>query len=131
MQNLQPFHTFSIPAQAQKLIEITSVPQLKQVWDEFQRENLPVLFLGQGSNVLFVEDFAGAVLINRLRGIAHKEDDRFHYLHVNSGEVWHDLVQWKAFTAWKILPSYRAVPVPPRFKISVPTAWNLKTCAIM
>lgn len=44
MQNLQPFHTFSIPAQAQKLIEITSVPQLKQVWDEFQRENLPVLF---------------------------------------------------------------------------------------
>jgi len=94
MQNLQSFHTFAIPAHAQKILEITSIPQLKQVWDECQQENLPVLFLGQGSNVLFVEDFAGAVLINRLLGIQHEEDQYFHYLHVNGGEVWHDLVQW-------------------------------------
>ncbi|MBN6074332.1 UDP-N-acetylmuramate dehydrogenase [Aggregatibacter actinomycetemcomitans] len=110
MQNLQPFHTFSIPAQAQKLIEITSVPQLKQVWEECQRENLPVLFLGQGSNVLFVEDFAGAVLINRLRGIAHKEDDRFHYLHVNGGEVWHDLVQWSIEQGFYGLENLALIP---------------------
>ena len=94
MQNLQSFHTFAIPAHAKKILEITSIPQLKQVWDECQQENLPVLFLGQGSNVLFVEDFAGAVLINRLLGIQHEEDQHFHYLHINGGEVWHDLVQW-------------------------------------
>lgn len=94
MQNLQSFHTFAIPAHAKKILEITSIPQLKQVWNECQQENLPVLFLGQGSNVLFVEDFAGAVLINRLLGIQHEEDQHFHYLHVNGGEVWHDLVQW-------------------------------------
>ena len=50
MQNLQSFHTFAIPAHAKKILEITSIPQLKQVWDECQQENLPVLFLGQGSN---------------------------------------------------------------------------------
>ena len=94
MQSLQSFHTFAIPAHAKKILEITSIPQLKQVWDECQQENLPVLFLGQGSNVLFVEDFAGAVLINRLLGIQHEEDQHFHYLHINGGEVWHDLVQW-------------------------------------
>ena len=87
MQSLQSLHTFAIPAHAKKILEITSIPQLKQVWDECQQENLPVLFLGQGSNVLFVEDFAGAVLINRLLGIQHEEDQHFHYLHVNGGTI--------------------------------------------
>ena len=94
MQNLQPFHTFSLPAKAKKIIEIHSIPALQQAWQDCLAEQLPVLFLGQGSNVLFVEDFEGAVLLNRLLGIEHREDADFHYLHVTGGEVWHDLVKW-------------------------------------
>lgn len=55
---------------------------------------LPILILGQGSNVLFLEDFDGVVLVNKLKGITHHEDEHFHYLHVQGGENWHELVKW-------------------------------------
>ena len=55
MQSLQPFHTFNIPANAREIIEATSIEQIQQAWQKAQAENLPVLFLGQGSNMLFLE----------------------------------------------------------------------------
>jgi UDP-N-acetylmuramate dehydrogenase len=53
MQSLQPFHTFNIPANAREIIEATSIEQIQQAWQKAQAEKLPVLFLGQGSNMLF------------------------------------------------------------------------------
>lgn len=94
MQSLQPFHTFHIPAQAREIIEAKNIEQLQQAWAHAKAENLPALFLGQGSNMLFLEDFNGVVIINRLLGIEHKQDEHFHYLHVNGGENWHNLVKW-------------------------------------
>ena len=94
MPNLQPFHTFHIAAQAHKIIQVQTLEQLQQAWQAAQAENLPTLILGQGSNVLFLEDFNGIVIVNRLQGITHREDEDFHYLHVNAGENWHHLVQW-------------------------------------
>jgi len=110
MQNLQPFHTFSLPAKAKKIIEIHSIPALQQAWQDCLAEQLPVLFLGQGSNVLFVEDFEGAVLLNRLLGIEHREDADFHYLHVNGGEVWHDLVKWSIAQGYYGLENLALIP---------------------
>lgn len=94
MQSLQPFHTFHIPALAYQIIEAKTIEQLQQGWLQAKSENRPVLFLGQGSNMLFLEDFNGIVIINRLLGITHNEDENFHYLHVNGGENWHNLVKW-------------------------------------
>lgn len=94
MQNLQPFHTFHIQSNAREIIEAHSIEQLQQVWANSKSENLPTLFLGQGSNVLFLDDFNGIVILNRLMGITHEQDANFHYLHVNGGENWHKLVEW-------------------------------------
>ena len=71
---------------AREIIEATSIEQIQQAWQKAQAENLPVLFLGQGSNMLFLEDFQGVVIVNRLSGIQHTEDSDYHYLHVNGGE---------------------------------------------
>ncbi|OOS01539.1 UDP-N-acetylenolpyruvoylglucosamine reductase [Canicola haemoglobinophilus] len=94
MENLQAFHTFHILAQAKKVIKITALSQLIEQWKLANEAGLPILFLGQGSNVLFVEDFNGVIFVNQLMGIEHQQDEDFHYLHVNGGENWHDLVQW-------------------------------------
>ena len=34
------------------------------------------------------------MIVNRLLGIQHTEDSDYHYLHVNGGENWHELVEW-------------------------------------
>ncbi|WP_146121806.1 FAD-binding protein, partial [Haemophilus influenzae] len=92
MQNLQSFHTFHIQSNAREIIEAHSIEQLQQVWAHSKSENLPTLFLGQGSNVLFLDDFNGIVILNRLMGITHEQDANFHYLHVNGGGKWHKIV---------------------------------------
>lgn len=93
-QSLTPFHTFHLPARASRIVAVKSANELLAEWQLAQRENQPVLLLGQGSNVLFLDDFCGTVIINQLHGIAHTQDDNFHYLHVQGGENWHELVKW-------------------------------------
>lgn len=94
MQSLTPFHTFHLPAKATHIIEFSTPEQLLAEWQKATAENRPVLILGQGSNVLFLDDFDGVVLVNKLKGIAHREDEQHHYLHVQGGENWHKLVEW-------------------------------------
>ena len=64
MQNLQPFHTFSLPAKAKKIIEIHSIPALQQGWQDCLAEQLPVLFLGKAGKVVFVGVFDAAGFLN-------------------------------------------------------------------
>lgn len=94
MQSLTPFHTFHLPAKARQIIDIHSAAQWFDEWQKAYRAGLPILMLGQGSNVLFLEDFDGVVLRNQLKGIEHQQDEHFHYLYVKGGENWHELVQW-------------------------------------
>lgn len=94
MQSLTPFHTFHLPVHAQQIIAVHSQDELYQAWQTAHQAGLPILLLGQGSNVLFLDDFDGAVLLNRLTGITHTEDEQHHYLHVQGGENWHELVKW-------------------------------------
>lgn len=92
--SLIPFHTFHLPAKAAQIIEFTTKEQLLTEWQKADAAQQPILILGQGSNVLFLDDFDGVVLVNKLKGIEHRQDDEFHYLHVQGGENWHELVKW-------------------------------------
>ena len=93
MQNLTPFHTFHLPVKASKIIEYTNVEQLLTAWQTATHANQPILLLGRGSNVLFTDDFHGVVLVNKMQGIEQREDADFHYLHVQGGQNWHELVK--------------------------------------
>lgn len=93
-QSLTPFHTFHLPVKANRILPIKSVDTLLDTWQTAMVDNQPILLLGQGSNVLFLDDFLGTVLINQLSGIQHHEDEMFHYLQIAAGEGWHQLVEW-------------------------------------
>ena len=94
MNNLTAFHTFHLPLYAKYLIFAQDCAELCLAWQQAKAENRPFLLLGQGSNVLFTDDFDGVVVINQLRGICHTQDAQFDYLHVAGGENWHELVRW-------------------------------------
>lgn len=94
MKQLTPFHTFHLPAKAKAIVPCETVERLLRAWQRAKQDNEPVLLLGQGSNVLFLTDFDGTVLLNQLKGIERREDKQFHYLHVAGGENWHALVEW-------------------------------------
>lgn len=92
--SLKPWNTFGIDHDAKHIVCAENEQQLLSAWQQAAAENLPVLILGEGSNVLFLEDYAGTVIVNRIKGIEVTESDDAWHLHVGAGENWHHLVRY-------------------------------------
>lgn len=92
--SLKPWNTFGIDRNALQIVQATDSQQLLAAWNHATQQNQPVLILGEGSNVLFLEDYSGTVIINRISGIDVEETPERWRLHVGAGENWHNLVQF-------------------------------------
>ncbi|MFC1508041.1 UDP-N-acetylmuramate dehydrogenase, partial [Pseudomonadota bacterium] len=92
-RSLAPFHTFGIEGTADHIIVAESAPDLVAIWQDEQYRALPKLIVGQGSNLLFCENYAGVIVLNRIAGIDVTETADEYLLHVGAGEDWHQLVQ--------------------------------------
>lgn len=91
---LKPFNSFGISANAASLICATSAQQIVDICQNARKAGEPVLILGEGSNILFLEDFLGTVIVNRISGIEINETEQAWHLHVGAGENWHNLVEY-------------------------------------
>lgn len=91
--SLKPWNTFGIDQSANAIVCAENEQQLLNAWRSASALNQPVLILGEGSNVLFLETFKGTVIINRIKGISITERPDAWHLHVGAGENWHQLVQ--------------------------------------
>jgi UDP-N-acetylmuramate dehydrogenase len=88
---LEAYTTFGVKQYSHFLIEVTDLPALYEAV-EFARDNhLELMVLGSGSNVLFVRDFPGLIIIVKLTGIVQESPTR---LRIGAGEDWHALVKW-------------------------------------
>lgn len=85
-------NTFGLDIRAKKMIFADSIEKLCQAWQLSQQSNLPFLLLGAGSNILLLEDFAGVVAMNRLRGVVVSEAPSHWHIHCAAGENWHQFV---------------------------------------
>lgn len=90
--SLKPFHTFGLDVQAAKIIEAYDIKDFMQIWHQYS--NQPKILVGEGSNLLFCDDFEGVVALNCLKGVTLKETSSDWLLHVAGGENWHNLVRW-------------------------------------
>lgn len=92
--SLKPWNTFAIDHKARRIVCAENEQQLLRAWRQARQAGMPVLILGEGSNVLFLADFSGTVIINRILGIDVTESSDSWHLHVGAGENWHKLVQF-------------------------------------
>ncbi len=91
--SLKQFNTFGVDVKAKFLTFLEKEVDIKEVFDSEEFKNNPHIFLGEGSNVLFVNDFEGIVVVNKLKGIEIlREDEENVWLKIASGESWHDIV---------------------------------------
>lgn len=87
-------NTFGIPVKAFKVVKVHSIDELLNAYKESKQLNRPFLLIGEGSNSLFLEDFAGIVAINELKGIQIIEQEQTYSVEVGSGESWQELVSY-------------------------------------
>lgn len=94
-RQLQPFNSLSLCARADALVAVESNEQLLAACHWAQERELPLVPLGQGSNVVLAGDLHALVVRQQTPGIellAERAD--VVTLRVAAGEDWHSLVQW-------------------------------------
>jgi len=92
-QSLKDLNTFAIDVTAKKIIFVKTIQSLIYISKICKISNIPYIILGEGSNVLFLKNYKGVVIINRIKGIKITEKYNAWLLYVLSGEKWHNLVK--------------------------------------
>ena len=90
MHSLTSLHTFGLHTAAREFMTIDSLDSL--IDNVTLLRNSAHIFLGEGSNTIFTENYDGLIVKNLLKGIHINEDDDYFHLNVASGENWHELV---------------------------------------
>ena len=94
--SLKLHNTFGIEAKASYYFSFTE-PQDLEVFlnDNKSWKQEKILILGEGSNLLFLDDFDGLVIHPMVPGITTVYEDRqYECLEVGAGEVWDEFVQY-------------------------------------
>jgi len=71
-------------------VELSDTDQIEEILSFSKQRNLPLMVLGEGTNIVPTKHFEGLIVKNKLLGIK-QIDDNFV---VSSGENWHDFVKW-------------------------------------
>ncbi|GAA4150662.1 UDP-N-acetylmuramate dehydrogenase [Chryseobacterium ginsenosidimutans] len=93
--SLQSYNTFGVDAKARYFAEIHSIKELKEALNFSDVQNLPLLFLGGGSNILLTKDFDGLAIKLSLKGI-HEDiiSENNVLVTAKAGENWHEFVMF-------------------------------------
>lgn len=109
---LRKHHTFGTVAKAKYYFEFTETEDLQGfIFSNKEWKNLPILILGEGSNLLFVNDFQGLIINPNIPGIKIVHEDRNNiWLEVGAGVVWDDLVEYAVFNWWGGIENLSLIP---------------------
>jgi len=93
--NLINLNTFGVPAQARFFVELKTEKDLMELFQTEVFKKNEKFFLGGGSNVLFVKNFEGIIILNNLKGIEiSKETEEEVWIRALGGENWQTLVNF-------------------------------------
>jgi UDP-N-acetylmuramate dehydrogenase len=92
---LKDFTTMRLGGNARFLAEATSLDDLKSLYQNAAKTNMPVFIIGGGSNlIVHDEGFNGLVIVNRIPGFeVIAEDDDSTTIKVGAGETWDSVVE--------------------------------------
>lgn len=92
--SLADHSTMRLGGPAAHLLEITDASQLTGTLGWAQSQNLPVIMIGGGSNIVWRDEgFPGLVLVNKITGYeVFEEDETNVYVTIGAGENWDAIV---------------------------------------
>ena len=119
-RDMSDLTTLGLKATAQWYAEPASVAEIKVVLADplwraamlHEREEVPILVIGSGSNILFgSQEYKGLVIHPMIKGIEIVSDDNNHiYLKVGAGVVWDELVEYCVDRGWGGLENLSKIP---------------------
>lgn len=92
--SLKHYNTFGVEATAKKLVHINHEEDLLALYNDGAFETEKLLFLGGGSNMLFVDDYDGLVVHMDIKGLHSFPINEGVEICIGGGERWHDVVMY-------------------------------------
>ena len=109
--NLRSHNTLGLDATAEQFARVTSTEQLQAYLDYARQDGIPVMALGEGSNLVLRSLVPGLVLRMELTGMRLLSDDGQRLrLRVAAGENWHNLVTWCCLRGFHGLENLALIP---------------------
>lgn len=109
---LRKLHTFGTEATARSYFEFTETEDLEAFISTTKDwQKMPLLILGEGSNLLFLSDFPGLIINPNVPGINVIREDRNNvWLEVGAGVKWDELVHFAVFNQWGGIENLSLIP---------------------
>lgn len=101
--SLLPYNTFGVDGRCSALAEYETEQELCDIMELVRNGELPLplMQIGQGSNILFTRDFPGTLLHGRICGIqVLNSSDKEVWVKVGAGVVWDDFVSQCVENGW-------------------------------
>jgi len=109
--SLKELNTFGIDKKAKYFSVVQTIEELNANLKWAKSENVEVLILGGGSNILLTQDLDCLVIKIELEGIKVLEEDHESVLlEVGAGVVWHDLVCYSIDHNWAGIENLSLIP---------------------
>lgn len=109
--SLKAFNTFQVDATATRYVRFDTEDEIVAFLKKRPLDGQSRLVLGEGSNLLFVDDFDGIVLHPSLKGIHVVELDRRHVrIRAMAGENWDSLVAVAVANGWGGIENLSLIP---------------------
>lgn len=103
-------NSFGIEAVCGRFLEFSSTGELHEVVNRLRKEDLPMLIVGKGCNLLFSKDFPGAVLHSAIKGKEVSESGDDVFVRCGSGEVWDDIIVFALAHDWHGMENLSLIP---------------------
>lgn len=109
--SLKNYNTFGIDVKSRFFAECSSVKELSDFLDIYQKQQLPLMILGGGSNILFTKDFDGYILRPFIKGIEVIEETSEEIkVRVGAGEDWDEFVGYCVEKNWGGVENLSLIP---------------------
>lgn len=110
--SLLNYNTFGIDVKAKALITYDSSKELADMVSKFLPDMpQPVMHVGEGSNLLFMNDFGGSILVSKIKDIkVIRETEENVTVRVGSGWVMDDFISYSLSRNWYGLENLSLIP---------------------
>jgi UDP-N-acetylmuramate dehydrogenase len=109
--SLKKYNSFAVEAKSRYFCQIKTNQQIDALLEWRQQSDLPLLLLGGGSNILFINNYQGMTAVIDTKGIEIiGEDSNYTYIKASAGENWHQFVRWTIENGYAGLENLSLIP---------------------
>ncbi len=109
--SLRALNTFGFDIKARYFASFTTSEEILEFLDKYTLTDYRYMILGEGSNILFQDNFDGLILHPLIRGIEIvREDDLFIDIRVGAGENWDSFVEYCVERKYSGLENLSLIP---------------------